>query len=78
MAETAVLGVGRNEIPPYYTELSKSTVQVLLTSAMKIKIHTRAKLLSSRPILIWQTSRGRQWGAIAVPLREHLMGKDML
>lgn len=33
MAETAVLGVGRNEIPPYYTELSKSTVQVLLTSA---------------------------------------------
>ena len=38
MAETAVLGVGRNEIPPYYTELSKSTVQVLLTSAEKRRL----------------------------------------
>lgn len=53
MAETAVLGVGRNEIPPYYTELSKSTVQVLLTSA-RIKCYflaNKAAPLSFKRVL---------------------------
>ena len=58
MAETAVLGVGRNEIPPYYTELSKSTVQVLLTSAIcKISSDGKAKCSLLLDITLSQQSQ---------------------
>lgn len=53
MAETAVLGVGRNEIPPYYTELSKSTVQFLLTSATKVWRKTEYKKRPEGKYPLW-------------------------